>query len=187
MFDRTKNDREFARQLIEGARNLKPDDHEAMTFIAARLATTGGAGLLIRFETTKHGQFQGNEMALHSLARGGFIVHLSGNRYGISPKLYDAVDNDFMLSTKEGWAAVEINLPYLVFAITERFNHDEIDSLCFDLMINKDEIGDRSTPISERIERLVKLMVQNGRFDRLAQALEMKRPGAISWLNLFLA
>lgn len=186
MFNWTKNNREFATQLVEGARDLKPDNREAVTFIAARLATTGGRGLLIRFESTKHGQFQSNEMALHSLASGGFIVHLSGNRYGISPKLYDAVDNEFILSTKEGWATVEINLPYLVFAVTDLFNHDELDSLCFDLMINKDEIGDRSTPISERADKLAKLMIQNGRFDRLVQALEMKRPGAVSWLNLFL-
>lgn len=177
---------EFARQLVEGARKLRPDDPDEVTFIAARLNTAGGKGLLIRFDSTKHEQFQVSEMALQSLERNGFVVHLYGNRHGISPKLFDAVDNEFVVSTKEGWAAVEINLPRLIAIVIERFDHDELDSLCFDLEINKDEIGDRSTPIFERADRLARLVIQNGRFGNLAQTLEAKRPGAVSWLDLFL-
>ncbi len=107
----------------------------------------------------------------------------------ILPAARELVANDFeetAISRKEGWVAVEINLPRLVVFITQRFDHDELDSLCLDLVVNKDELGDRSTPISERVERLAKLMIQNGRFDKLVQSLEAKRPGTISGLDLFL-
>lgn len=186
MVNLTKSEREFCIYLVNTAREVNPENPDQITFIAAPLRTYDSQGeVLIKFKSRSVPQSSSNEVIIASLQDAGYIIPMRENVYRISSQLFDLVDSNFSLAEKEGWVSVPVNIPYLVAAITEKFNHDELNSLCIDLHINQDEIGKDSAPIFDRATRLVLLLLESGRLGALLKAINAVRPGAIDWPNLF--
>lgn len=186
MVNLTKSEREFCVYLVETAREVNPENPEQATFIAAPLGTFGSQGeVLVKFKSRSVPQSSSNRVVVAGLQDVGYIIPMRENVYRISPQLFDLVDSNFSLAQREGWVDIPVNIPYLVSVITERFNHDEFASLCMDLDVNQDEMGKDSAPISDRATRLTHLLLEGDRLGALLRAVNLVRPGAINWPNLF--
>ena len=102
----------------------------------------------------------------------------------IQDRMFDAVKSNFSFSIRKDWLQTEINLPFLIQRMADKFNQDDINALCFDLEIIPEDLGDTSAPITKRIERLIKKVEKQNKLGELLRLIEPKLPNK-DWLRLF--